>query len=166
MTQSAANHAREGAPARSAARLAAVQALYQMDAVGVGVDATVREFRDERLGREIDGEQMHKADASFFEDLLRGVVATQRRLDPYLERNLAQGWRLERIDATARAILRAGLYELIRRADVPAKVVINEYIEIAKAFFDDDLVKFINGVLDTSAHAARSDEFADVTQAG
>ncbi|MEO1241824.1 MAG: transcription antitermination factor NusB [Pseudomonadota bacterium] len=148
----------EGAPARSAARLAAVQALYQMESSGLGVDAIIREFQDFRLGGEIEGVRLHKADAVFFADILKGAVETQRRLDPYLERQLAKGWKLSRIDATARAILRAALYELIRRPDVPYKVVINEYLDIANAFFSDDEPKFINGVLDAAARAARGDE--------
>lgn len=149
-----------GAPTRSAARLAAVQALYQMETSGQGVEETIREFIEFRLGGEIDGEQMHKADAVFFADILRGTVEAQRNLDPYLERHLAQGWKLSRIDATVRAILRAGLYELIRRPDVPYKVIINEYLDVAHAFFDDEEPKFINGVLDAAAKAARSDELA------
>ncbi|MBT8473176.1 MAG: transcription antitermination factor NusB [Marinicaulis sp.] len=148
----------ESAPARSAARLAAVQALYQMETAGAGVDATITEFEDFRLGGEIEGDQLHRADKVFFADILRGAVETQRRIDPYIERQLAAGWKLSRIDATARAILRAGLYELIRRADVPYKVVIDEYINIANAFFDGDEPKFINGVLDAAAREARSDE--------
>lgn len=148
----------EGAPARSAARLAAVQALYQMESSGLGVDAIIREFQDFRLGGEIEGARLHKADAAFFADILKGAVETQRRLDPYLERQLAKGWKLSRIDATARAILRAALYELIRRPDVPYKVVINEYLDIANAFFSGDEPKFINGVLDAAARAARGDE--------
>lgn len=149
----------EGAPARSAARLAAVQALYQMEACGQGVDATIREFETYRLGGEIEGARLHDADRAFFADILRGTVAAQDRLDPYLGRQLAAGWKLSRIDATARAILRAGLYELIRRADVPAKVVISEYLDIARAFFDGDEPKFINAVLDAAAREARADEF-------
>ena len=148
----------EGAPARSAARLAAVQALYQMETAGAGVEAIIREFQDFRLGKDIEGERMHKADAAFFADILRGTVETQRKLDPYLERHLAQGWKLSRLDATARAILRAGLYELIRRPDVPYKVVIDEYMNIANAFFEEDEPKFINAVLNAAAEDARSDE--------
>ncbi len=148
----------EGAPARSAARLAAVQALYQMEASGQGVEATIREFQDYRLGGNIDGEQMHDADAKFFADILRGAIETQNRLDPYLERQLAAGWKLSRLDATARALLRAALYEMIRRPDVPYKVVINEYLDVANAFFEGDEPGFINGVLDAAAREARSDE--------
>jgi transcription antitermination protein NusB len=160
MTKTVQQKGSEGAPARSAARLAAVQALYQMETSGQGVEATIREFIAFRLGGDIEGERLHKADAAFFADILRGAVETQRQLDPYLERQLAKGWKLSRIDSTARAILRAGLYELIRRPDVPCKVVINEYIDIANSFFSDDEPKFINGVLDAAARAARSDELA------
>lgn len=148
----------QGAPARSAARLAAVQALYQMEMSGLGVEATIREFEDYRLGEEIEGDKLHRADLTLFSDVLRGSVEAQDRLDPYLEKNLASGWTLKRIDSTARAILRAGLYELIRRPDIPYKVVIDEYVEIAKAFFDNDEPAFINGLLDKAAHEARSDE--------
>ncbi len=150
----------DGAPARSAARLAAVQALYQMEASAKGVEDIIREFTEFRLGGEIDGEQLHKADAVFFADILRGIIEAQKRLDPYLEANLAKDWKLSRLDATARAILRAGLYELVRRPDVPCKVVIDEYLNIANAFFDGDEPKFINGVLDAAAKAARADELA------
>lgn len=149
---------KEGAPPRSAARLAAVQALYQMEAGGQGVEATIREFKDFRLGGDIEGAKLHSADAAFFTDILRGAVETQTRLDPYLQRQLAEGWRLSRLDATVRAILRAGLYELIRRPDVPYKVVINEYLDVARAFFDGDEPGFINAVLDAAAKEARSDE--------
>lgn len=158
MTGSSQDRTGEGAPARSAARLAAVQALYQMETSGLGVEAVIREFKEYRLGGDIEGETLHKADAAFFGDILRGAVEAQRRLDPYLERQLAEGWKLSRIDATARAILRAGLYELIRRPDVPYKVVISEYIDIAKAFFSGDEPKFINGVLDAAARTARADD--------
>ncbi|WP_420797960.1 transcription antitermination factor NusB [Hyphococcus flavus] len=152
------NKKKENAPSRSAARLAAVQALYQMESAGQGVEATIREFQEHRLGGDIEGVALHKADAAFFADILRGAVETQTRLDPYLQRQLASGWRLSRLDATVRAILRAGLYELIRRADVPYKVVINEYVEAARAFFDGDEPGFVNAVLDAAAKEARHDE--------
>ena len=149
---------KEGAPPRSAARLAAVQALYQMESGGQGVEATIREFKDFRLGQELEGEALQAADAAFFADILRGAVETQAKLDPYLARQLAAGWRLSRLDATVRAILRAGLYEMIRRPDVPYKVVINEYVDVARAFFEGDEPGFINAVLDAAAKEARSDE--------
>ena len=149
---------KEGAPPRSAARLAAVQALYQMESAGQGVEAIIREFKDFRFGQEIEGEMLQAADAAFFADILRGAVESQSRLDPYLTRQLAAGWRLTRLDATVRAILRAGLYEMIRRPDIPYKVVINEYVEVARAFFEGDEPGFINAVLDAAAKEARSDE--------
>ena len=161
----ASDNNRGGAPARSAARLAAVQALYQMETAGQGVEATIREFQAHRLGGEVDGAVLHKADAAFFADILRGAVEAQARLDPYLQKSLAEGWRLARIDATARAILRAGLYELVRRPDVPAKVVIDEYLNVANAFFSGDEPGFINGVLDKAARAARDEEMPDAAAA-
>ncbi len=150
----------EGAPARSAARLAAVQALYQMEKTGQGVEAVISEFADHRLGGEVEGEKLHAADAAFFRDILRGTVESQSRLDRYLQKQLAEGWKLSRIDSTARAILRAGLFELVRRPDVPFRVIISEYLDIANAFFDADEPKFINGVLDSAAREARSDEIS------
>ena len=149
----------EGAPARSAARLAAVQALYQMEAAGQGVDATIREFETHRLDGDIEGAQLHAADRSFFADILRGAVDQQQTLDAMMTKHLAAGWKLSRIDATARAILRAGLYELHARVDVPVKTVIDEYVEVAAAFFEGDEPKFINGILDAAARDARADEF-------
>ncbi len=151
---------KDGAPARSAARLAAVQALYQMETRGQGVEAVIREFQEHRLGGELEGFQLQNADAAFFSDILRGAIETQERLDPYLQRHLAEGWTLKRIDSIARAILRAGLYEMVRRADVPFKVIIDEYLDIAHAFFDGDEPKFINGVLDRAARDARKDEMS------
>jgi N utilization substance protein B len=145
--------------ARTAARLAAVQALYQMETAGTGVDAVVREFVIHRLGGEIEGAALHEADAEFFADITRGVVANQRRIDPYIERQLARNWTLARLDATARAILRAALYEMTMRPEIPFRVVIDEYVEIAKAFFGDaDEPGFINAVLDAAAQDARPDE--------
>ncbi|MEM9014002.1 MAG: transcription antitermination factor NusB [Pseudomonadota bacterium] len=151
---------RSDAPARSAARLAAVQGLFQMEASGTGVDAVIREFEAHRLGATLDGAKLAAADRTLFSDILRGAVETQNRLDPYIERQLAENWKLSRIDATIRAILRAGLYEMFRRPDIPFKVVIDEYVEIAKSFFEDgEEPGFINGVLDAAARAARDDEF-------
>jgi N utilization substance protein B len=146
--------------ARTMARLGAVQALYQMEHSGQGVDAAVREFQQYRLGGELDGEAIREADDAFFEDLVKGVVQTQRRIDPYIQRRLREGWTLTRLDATARAILRCGLYELIRRPDVPKAVVIDEYVEIASSFFGEGETepRFVNGVLDASAKEIRADE--------
>lgn len=141
--------------ARSAARLAAVQALYQMEAGGAGVDTVIDEFIAHRLGGDIEGDALHAADAEFFADIARGVVETQRRIDPAIESFLADNWTLARVDATARAILRAGVYELMRRPDVPARAIIDEYVEIAKAFFGGEEPRFINAVLDAAARKSR-----------
>jgi N utilization substance protein B len=142
--------------ARSVARLAAVQALYQMETAGTGAETVIREFSDHRFGRDLEGVRLAHADESFFADLVRGVVAEQAQVDRAVSRRLAAGWRLERIDATARSILRAGAYELMRRADVPPEVAIDEYVEIAKSFFDGPEAGFINAALDAIARDERA----------
>jgi N utilization substance protein B len=146
--------------ARSVARLAAVQALYQMETGGAGVEAVIREFCDHRfdrdIDREIEGARLAQADEGFFADLVRGVVADQAPIDKAVRRRLAADWRLERIDATVRALLRAGAYELMRRPDVPAEVAIDEYVEIAKSFFDGPEPAFVNAALDAIARDERA----------
>lgn len=145
-----------GRQERSVARLAAVQALYQMETAGAGVEAVVREFLDHRFGGDIEGENLAEADEAFFGELVRGVVADQTDVDHAIARRLATGWRLERIDATLRAILRAGAYELIARPDVPVASVISEYVDVAHAFYDKRESGFVNGLLDAVAKEARS----------
>jgi N utilization substance protein B len=137
-----------GRQARSVARLAAVQALYQMETGGAGAETVIREFSDHRFDRDLDGAQLARADEAFFGDLVRGVVADQAAIDKAIGRRLASGWRLERIDATARSILRVGAYELMRRGDTPVEVAIDEYVEIAKSFFEGPEPGFINAALD------------------
>jgi transcription antitermination protein NusB len=141
---------------RGAARLAAVQALYQMDVAGTGVLETAAEYENFRLGQEIDGEQYLEADAQWFRAILSGVVQYQTELDPLIHNALLDGWPLSRIDSTLRAILRAGAYEMIHRKDVPVPVAITEYVEIAAAFFGDEEPKIVNAVLDRIARAFRS----------
>jgi N utilization substance protein B len=147
--------------ARSVARLAAVQALYQMEVSSIGVEHVIREFSEHRFDRDVDvdgegeGAILAGADEAFFAALVRGVVGEQRRVDAAIVKRLAEGWRLERLDATVRAILRAGAYELAHRADVPTEVVINEYVEIAKSFFEDAEPGFVNGALDAVARDVR-----------
>ena len=141
---------------RSVARLAVVQALYQMEAGGAGVDAVVREFLDHRFGGDIEGEHLAEADETFFAELMRGMVAHQGAVDQAIAKRLATGWRLERIDATLRAILRAGAYELTQRPDVPTEVAIDEYVEIAKSFFEGPEPGFVNAALDGIARDHRS----------
>lgn len=148
--------------ARTNSRLAAVQALYQMETGGAGVESVIVEFRAHRLGGDIEGRLLHEADEDFFIDLLRGVIRLQSKIDPRIERRLAKSWTLARLDATARAILRAAAYELIHRAETPAPAIINEYLELAKAFFGDEDPRFINAVLDAMARDIRAREFSDV----
>jgi N utilization substance protein B len=138
------------------ARLAVVQALYQMEAGGAGVETVVREFSDHRFGGDIEGSALAEADETFFAELLRGVVENQTDVDKTIAKRLATGWRLERIDATLRGILRAGAYELTQRPDVPTEVVIDEYVEIAKSFFEGPEPGFVNGCLDGIARDRRA----------
>jgi N utilization substance protein B len=146
--------------ARTNARLAAVQALYQMEAIGEGVENVILEFRTHRLSGDIEGRLLHEADEDYFTELLRGVVRLQAKIDPLIEKRLANSWTLARLDSTARAILRAAAYELVHRAETPARAIINEYLEIANAFFGDDDPRFINAVLDAMAHDIRAEEFS------
>ena len=145
---------------KSNARLAVVQALYQMEATGVGVEAVIGEFRDHGFGGAFEDRTGEETDEAFFADLLRGVVQLQKRIDPQIEKRLARQWTLSRLDATARAILRAAAFEFIHRAEIPAVVIINEYVEIANAFFDNRDPKFINAVLDRMAKELRDEDFA------
>ncbi len=162
MTDKTSDYAKARRDGRTLARLAAVQALYQMEHSGQGVDATVREFQNFRLGSELDGEAIREADDAFFAELVKGVVDAQRPIDPLINRNLREGWKLSRLDATARAILRCAAYELVRVPDIPAPVVLDEYIEMAKDFFGEgeQEPKFINAVLEACAREARAEEFA------
>ncbi|MFP4002487.1 MAG: transcription antitermination factor NusB [Alphaproteobacteria bacterium] len=146
--------------ARSAARLAVVQALYQMELGGAGVDSVVEEFRTHRLGRDIEGAEAAEADAPFFADVVRGVVTRQVAIDRQVNAILAEGWRLARLDSTLRALLRAATFELMARDDVPARVVIDEYAAVARAFFDLSETGFVNGALDRIARALRPHEFS------
>nr|WP_269456117.1 transcription antitermination factor NusB [Rhizobium quercicola] len=142
---------------RGAARLAAVQALYQMDVGGTGVLEIVAEYETHRLGQEIDGDTYLKADASWFRSIVSGVVRDQRKLDPLIGAALQDDWALSRLDSTVRAILRAGTFELTERKDVPVAVIVTEYVEIARAFFEEDEPKLVNAVLDRIARQFRTD---------
>ena len=142
---------------RSVARLAAVQALYQMDVAGAGVEAVVREFSDHRFGGDLEGSTLAEADEALFAEIVRGVVADQAAVDRAVTLRLAQGWKLQRLDATARAILRAGAFELMHRPATPVEVVIDEYVELARAFFEDAPEPgFVNAALDAVARDVRS----------
>ena len=141
--------------ARTVARLAAVQALYQMELTGAGVEDVIKEFTDHRFDGDIEGELLATADEAYFAAIVRGVVADQTALDRAIAERLAGGWRLERLDSTLRAILRAGAYELMRRPDTPVEVVIDEYVELAKVFSETAEVKFVNAALDGIARDTR-----------
>ncbi|MXO84837.1 transcription antitermination factor NusB [Altererythrobacter aurantiacus] len=143
--------------ARSAARLAAVQALYQHQMEGTPQARLLDEFHQHRLGKEIEDEQYADAEVDFFDDLVAGGLARREEIDEALMARLREGWTLARLDKTMLQILRAGTYELIARADVPKAAVISEYVDVAKAFFDDREAKFVNGVLDGVAKDVRKD---------
>jgi len=146
--------------ARTAARLAAVQALYQMDMTAIDLNRVIAEFETHRLGQEVEGSQYCDAEAQFFRDIVEGVVREQRGIDPLVDRHLAEGWRLNRVDSILRAILRAGAYEMLMRTDVPARVVITEYVDLGHAFFAGEEPKVVNGILDKLGHEARPEDFA------
>ncbi len=145
---------------RSASRVAAVQALYQMDLSGIELNDVVDEFARIRFAGEEADDRLRGADAVFFAEVLRGVVRRQLDIDPMVDQQLAVGWRLIRVDSILRAILRAGTFELMERPDVPARVAISEYVEVANAFFNEDEPKVVNGVLDKLARKLRAPEFA------
>lgn len=151
--------------ARSAARLAAVQGLYQMDVAATDLNAVIRDLTEAPLREAaaesagVSSEEVAELDETFLAELLRGVVRLQRQIDPLVDGQLASGWRLTRVDSTLRAILRAGVFELMERSEVPARVVINEYIDIAHSFFGEDEPRVVNGVLDKLARRLRAAEF-------
>jgi N utilization substance protein B len=145
---------------RGAARLAAVQALYQMDVAAKGLNEIFAEFESHWMGQEVEGTQYRPAEAAFFRDIVAGVVREQRELDPMIDRALAGGWPLKRVEALMRALLRAGIYELCHRRDVPGRVVISEYVDVANAFFERDETGMVNAVLDELGRRLRADEFA------
>lgn len=141
--------------ARTVARLAAVQALYQMELAGEGVETVIAEFSNHRFDTDIEGEALAEADEDYFAQIVRGVVGGQRDIDEAVKARLASNWRMERLDSTLRALLRAGAWELRERQDVPREIVIDEYVELAKAFFDDAEARFVNAALDGVARDAR-----------
>ena len=144
---------------RAAARLAAAQALYQMDVTGKGLNEVLAEFETHWIGQDVEGAQYNPAEIAFFQDILAGVLADQHALDQLVDASLVQSWPLARIEALMRAILRAGCYELKKRTDVPARVVISEYVDVAGAFFDREESGMINAVLDALARKMRAAEF-------
>ena len=140
---------------RSAARLAAVQALYQQEMEGTPTARLIHEFHDHRLGATIEGDTYVEAEHSFFDDLVSGTLDRREEIDGLISGRLAEGWTLERLDKPMKAILRVGAYELIARPDVPVASVISEYVDVADAFYDKREKGFVNGLLDAIAKAAR-----------
>lgn len=138
--------------------MAAVQALYQMELAGLPADPVVNEFLKHRLGKNEEVEPAAEADPALFADIVRGVGAQAEDLDNMIAAVLSEEWTVERLEAVLRAILRAGAYELSARLDVPPRVTINEYMEIAEAFFSGRQPSLVNGVLDRIGHALRADE--------
>ena len=149
----------KGARPRTAARLAAVQALYQMEFSGVDVNQVIAEFLHNRLGQEIDGTQYPPADEAWFSELVRGTVSRQDDIDDIIAQTVSADWSLPRLDATLRALIRVATYELVARPDVPPKVVLNEYVSLAHAFFSGSEPGFANGVLDRVARQVRPHEY-------
>ena len=142
--------------ARSAARLAAVQALYQHEMESTSVPVLLHEFHQHRLGAEIEDAQYAEADVDFFNDVVVGTTARREEIDALIAGKLAAGWSLPRLDRTMLQILRAGAYELLARNDVPTAAAISEYVDVAHAFFDAREARFVNGLLDALAKAVRA----------
>ena len=140
---------------RSAARLAAVQALYQQEMEQTPVSVLLHEFHHHRLGATIEDVEYEDAEVDFFDDLVKGVDARRAELDGLIEAKLASGWTLARLDKPMRQVLRAGAYELVARIDVPTGSVISEYVDVAKAFYDKKEAAFVNGLLDGIAKDVR-----------
>ena len=141
--------------ARAASRLAAVQALYQSEMEGTPVPALLHEFHHHRIGATIEDVEYAEADVDFFDDLVRGARARIAEIDAALSRHLSEGWALPRLDKPMKAILRAGTYELLARADVPVGAAISAYVDVAHAFYDRRDAGFVNGVLDAVAKDVR-----------
>ena len=146
--------------ARSAARLGAVQALYQLDIGGADLGETLAQFSSRVNGNDFDDGECGEADYKHLREVVEGAVREQLVIDPLVDKQLDASWPIHRVDATLRAILRAGAYEIMFKENVPAKVAINEYVNVAAAFFDGEEPAMANAVLNGLARARRPDEFA------
>lgn len=155
---------------RSMARLGAVQALYQMELTDAALGDVLAEFESHHLGSTIDpdeGEAAYRdADAQWFRAIVKGVVSGQKQIDPQIHAALPADWPLKRLEILLRAILRAGLFELIDRKDVPVAVIVNEYVDIANAFYDEGEPRMVNAVLDRLAKQIRSEASSDQSENG
>jgi N utilization substance protein B len=161
MTAQPAAKGPDTARARRAARLAAVQAIYQMELTGVDAETVTEEFIQHRFGTDSDIRKIGEPDEAFYGAIVNGVPHHQAEIDAAIAKCLAANWKLSRVDSILRAILRAGAFEFIARPDVPAKVVIDEYVEVAHAFVEGEDSAFVNAVLDRMAHRKRAAEFGE-----
>lgn len=148
---------------RAAARLNATQALYQMEVAAKGLNEILAEFETYWIGREIEGDQYKPAELAFFRDVLNGVLEDQLAIDQLIDATLARGWPLARVEAVMRAVLRAATYELKKRKDIPGRVVITEYVDVAAAFLGREETGMINAVLDKVARELRAEEFSNAS---
>jgi N utilization substance protein B len=148
---------------RAAARLNATQALYQMEVAAKGINEILAEFETHWIGREIEGDQYKPAELEFFRDVLNGVLNDQVAIDQLIDATLARGWPLARVEAVMRAVLRAATYELKKRKDIPGRVVITEYVDVAAAFLGREETGMINAVLDKVARELRAEEFSNAS---
>lgn len=151
-------------PRRSGARLASVQALYQIELSGRPADSVIEEFLRHRVGRDLDGARFVKPHRRHFEHTVREASARAREIDALVADSLAERWSLERLGAVLRALMRAAACELFTCPEVPARVVIDEYVELARAFFSGREPAFVNGALDTLARRLRAVEMAEATE--
>src|SRR5205085_8951918 len=158
MTKSPAKPGRK-AHRGGARRVDAVQALYEMDIAATPLNDILAEFESHWIGQEVEGSQYLPAEAAFFQSIVRGVLDDQRALDPLIDKALSGGWPLKRVEALLRAVLRAGAFELSSRSDVPARVVVAEYVDVAHACLDKDETGMVNAVLDQLARQLRAGEF-------
>ncbi len=149
----------QGKRKRAASRLASVQALYQMDVAAKGLNEVFAEFETHWMGREVEGVEYEQADVEFFKRVISGVLEDQVALDRATDKLLADGWPLRRVEAVMRAVFRAAAFELKKRKDIPARVVITEYVDVAAAFLAKDEVGMVNAVLDKLAREYRASEF-------
>lgn len=141
---------------RASARLAAVQALYQMEQTEQSARSVIADFMADRLGLNDEGEPVEDADPDLFRAIVDGVVERQEAIDAAIMKRLADGWKIERLDATSRAILRAGVYELVAEIGLPSQIILDEYVSLAHAFFEGAEPKFINGLLDAVSRDVRA----------
>lgn len=140
---------------KSAARLAAIQALFQIEQAQATADEVIVEFIEHRLGANLIEEKSLKTDRTFFAKLVKGAWDERDTLDPMLEKCLREDWTLERIESVTRAILRAGAFELLHCQDTPIPVIINEYLNLTRSFYGDKEVAFVNGMMDRLAKVLR-----------